>query len=152
MVLNQRRILLAWRKRLLWLQLRLWLWWLCLRLHHLESMPRFWHHLITGGMVAHNMSRMGIMPGMSNWPEMKDLLLMGTLMLRRVQPSFVAREIHVSRMRLCGDGTRGSSTSTKVARLVWVLLAGRILVPVVLQEGAVWEQRLGVPVRCDGRH
>jgi hypothetical protein len=87
---------------------------------------------------------------------MKDLLLMGTLMMRGVQPSFIARKIHVSRMRLCGDDTRGSSATTKVARLVWVLLVmllvGRILVPMVPQDGAVWEQRLGVPVRCDGRH
>jgi hypothetical protein len=36
---------------------------------------------------------------------------------------------------------------------VLLLVVGRILVPMVLlQEGAVGEQRLGVAVRCDGRH
>jgi hypothetical protein len=115
-------------------------------------MTRVWYHLITSWMVAHNMSRMATMPSRT---KMKDLLLMSTVMLRVVQPSFAARKIHVNRMRLCGHGTRGSS-ATKVARLVvWVLLlvVGRILVPMVLlQEGAVGEQRLGVAVRCDGRH
>jgi hypothetical protein len=111
-------------------------------------MPRIPYHLITSWMVTHNMSRMATMP---SWTKMKDLLLMGTV----VQPSLAARKIHVNRVWLCGHGARGSS-APKVARLVWVLLlllAGRILVPVVLrQEGAVGEQRLGVTVRCDGRH
>jgi len=114
---------------------------------------------------------------MSNWSDrkvMEDLLLAGMLVLmlvlvlmvvlRGVQPSFIARKVHVNSRRLGGHAARGTAattaaTTTGVMRVLWmvlmlvlVLVLG-IMMPMVLQEvAAVGKQRLSVPVRGHGRH
>jgi len=81
-----------------------------------------------------------------------------------VQPSFIARKVHVNSRRLGGHAARGTAattaaTTTGVMRVLWmvlmlvlVLVLG-IMMPMVLQEvAAVGKQRLSVPVRGHGRH
>lgn len=108
---------------------------------------------------------------MSSWPDrevMEDLRLTGMLvlmmmlvvMLRGVQPSFIAHKVHVNSRRLGGHAAGGTATTTTTTGMVWVLcmvlmlvLVRRIVMPMVLQEvAAVGKQRLCVPVRGHGRH
>jgi hypothetical protein len=102
-------------------------------------------------MVTHNMSTMrrmatmAWMPNMPSWSDrarVEDLLLRRTLVVQLVQPSFIAREVHVNGLRLGRHANRGSTPSgaTGMLRVLHVELVRGIVVSMVLQEGTVREQ------------
>jgi len=108
------------------------------------------HSMSTVPRMA-TMTRVANMSSRPDRPSMKDLLLAGVLVVRRVHPSLIAREVHVNRLRLSRHAA-GGSAATRVTGMVRVELVRGIVVPMVLQEGAGREQRLGVPVSRHGRH
>jgi len=105
--------------------------------------------------TVHRMATMTRVANMSSWPDrpsMKDLLLAGVLVVQRVHPSLIVREVHLNRLRLSRHAA-GGSAATSFAGMVRVQLGRGIVVPMVLQEGTSREQRLRVPVRHrHGRH
>uniref|UniRef100_A0A0A9DU51 Uncharacterized protein n=1 Tax=Arundo donax TaxID=35708 RepID=A0A0A9DU51_ARUDO len=134
---------------------------LCLWLHHLESVDTMsiCHHPIASRVVMHSMAAVSRMTNVPNWPNremMENLMLAGMLLvLRGVQPSFIARKVHVNSrwLRVHAAGGTAATTVAGMVRMWWVVLMRGIVMTMVLQEGtAVWEQRLGVPVGGHRRH